>query len=184
MRKEDYMISDEELLVQFSSGDTQSGGILYERYKGILFSYFFHNCKNRERSEDLVQKTFEKIIRYREKFSGSGSFKSWMFSIARNAFKDDYVIHQKHYKIKETQSNHSYERADGFENYQLLEACLEKLSKEQRELLIMTKLKGMKYEEVGNIYGLTVTNVKTKVFRIMKELRAYRAILLQENLES
>lgn len=185
MSQEDHMITDEQLLADLAQGNSYAGGQLYQRYKGILFSYFYNNCKHRERSEDLVQRTFEKVLRYHKNYKGQGSFKSWIFSIARNNYLDNYDGFKKRNEVKEVvlkNQNPEFEYAHGYEDRQLLEACLDTLDVDQKELLILSKLKGMKYEEISEISGLTVSNIKIKVFRIMKELRKQRAILLDENI--
>jgi RNA polymerase sigma factor (sigma-70 family) len=67
------------------NGETEMMGILYERYKISVYSYFFKiTCGDREASEDLVQTVFYRAIRYRHSFTGQGSFANWLFRIARN----------------------------------------------------------------------------------------------------
>jgi RNA polymerase sigma factor (sigma-70 family) len=53
----------------------------------------------------------------------------------------------------------------------LLNKALRMLDDDKREMLTMIKLNDMKYQQVADIYGLSLSNVKTRIFRIMKELK-------------
>ncbi len=178
-------LTDELLMSQIQSGYLVACGTLYERYKKVLFAYFFNNCHNQEVSEDLVQTTFEKVIKYRKNYTGKGSFKSWMFAIARNAYIDEYKkkINRDSLKSDMTESvdlDKSYDPGSVHEDKELLWKSLQMLSAEKRELLVLTKIKGLKYKEVGEILQLSESNLKTRIYRIMKELKGHINYLMLE----
>ena len=52
-----------------------------------------------------------------------------------------------------------------------LRTALQKLDPEKREVLILSKLQGLKYKEIANLLGCTEGAVKVKVFRALKELK-------------
>ena len=70
------------------AGDLEKIGLLFERYKQILFAYFYRNTNHIHTSEDLVQNVFLRIIKYRQRFKGYGKFTTWMYHIARNVYLD------------------------------------------------------------------------------------------------
>lgn len=179
------VLTDELLMSQIQSGFLDACGTLYQRYKKVLFAYFFNNCHNQEVSEDLVQTTFEKVIKYRNNYTGKGSFKSWMFAIARNAYIDEYKKRKNHDLLKTdmTQSNALNMTHNPFsldEDRELLWKCLQMLSADKRELLVLTKIEGMKYKEVGEMLHLSESNLKTRIYRIMKELKEHINHLMLE----
>lgn len=138
-------------------------------------------------SEDLVQITFEKIIRYCKKFKSRSSVKHWIFTIARNAFIDNYHRAKKHtttelmgYESSLFDSENQESRMIKKEQEELLKRAMSILSPEKRELLAMVKLNEMKYKDVAEMYGMTVSNLKVKIFRIMKELKQHSALIKQE----
>ena len=63
---------------------------LFENNKVQLLNYFIRKGNNRALSEDLVQETFMRVLAYRTSFSGSSTFKSWMYGIARNTVAEHY----------------------------------------------------------------------------------------------
>lgn len=170
-------LSDNSLMLKVKEGDLQKLGLLFERYKSILFAYFFKLSKDQVLAEDLVQMTFLRVIKYKHAYRGEGSFKTWIFHIARNIHVDNWKKESRlGQKVNEdsTLSNlyHDDIETESKEaNILKLERAIEKLPAEKREIIILSKLKGMKYKEIGILLNLTESNVKIKVFRALKELK-------------
>lgn len=57
---------------------------IYEEYKRDIFIYLVSLTNDTSLSEDLVSETFLSAIKSINKFKGSSSIKTWLFSIARN----------------------------------------------------------------------------------------------------
>ena len=140
--------------------------------------------KDQELSEDLVQNTFLRILKYRHLFRGEGDFKTWMFHIARNVSND----HFRKNKIKNKESLENWEERLGHdenrfteirqvEEKEMLSMAMERLSEEKREVLLLSKYQEKKYKEIGEILGCSEGAVKVKVFRALEELRViYRQL--------
>lgn len=169
--------SDNQIMLQVKSGDIDKLGILFERYKIQLFSYFFRTTGNKSTSEDLVQTVFFRILKYREKFSGYGKFTSWMYHIAFNA-KVDHFRKNKRFQYSEDISQIEMESSQQTdspvlkkEEKHLLEKALNRLNDKQKEVLVLSKYQGLKYKEIANIMDCSEGNVKVKVFRALTELK-------------
>lgn len=172
-------ISDNALMVKVKNGDLDKLGLLFERYKKILFGFFYNINHDASLSEDLVQNTFMRILKYRNGFKGDGEFKVWMFHIARNVSHD----HFRKYKMKETDNVESWSDRLGDsaknrdedimhnEDMLMLQAAMRKLDQEKREVLTMSKLEGMKYKQIGEVLSCSEGAVKVKVFRALQALK-------------
>ena len=177
-------------MLKVKNGDLDHLGLLYERYKKQLFGFFYNLNRDKDLSEDLVQNTFIRIIKYKHGFKGDGEFKSWMFHIARNVNIDHF---KKNKKNNETDSLEAWqeEATDDVEtqlsidkegNLQLLEKAIDQLDYEKRELITMSKIKGIKYKEIGEVLSCSEGAVKVKVFRALRELKeVYEQIFLKTN---
>lgn len=74
--------SDMELLEAWQGGDSAAGRQLFERHFDGIFR-FFRN-KVGDQAEDLTQQTFLGCLKARDRFRGDSSFRTYLFSIARN----------------------------------------------------------------------------------------------------
>ena len=159
------------------AGEIDKMSILYERYKKPLYAYFFKlTAGDVQASEDLVHTVFYRVIRYKTGFTGQGSFAKWLFRIAHNAGidfhrKNRYVDNYKA-EIYATQvrlyENNDLEKE---EERALLEAAMNRLKADERELLVLGKIDCLKYKEIAEILNTTESNVKIKIFRALKKLK-------------
>lgn len=178
------VIADNALMLKVKAGDLDQLGLLFERYKRPLFSFFYRLCSDKNTSEDLVQNVFLRIIKYRHTFIGSGEFKTWMYHLARNIFADHLKKNQKQGQRDNLEKweehlldNSSVENQHHDEEIQLLNLALQKLSYERREVLILSRYQGLKYAEIAEIMQTTESNVKVIVHRALIELRKIYAQL-------
>lgn len=171
-------LSDNALMIKVRDGDVERLGLLFERYKRSLYGFFYGMNRSQEVSEDLVQNTFFRILKYRHLFRGEGDFRTWMFHIARNVSHDHY----RKDKIKGKDPIEDWEeRLSSFENtssqmehreeHHMLSLAMDRLPADKREILLLSKYQEKKYKEIGEILGCTEGAVKVKVFRALQELK-------------
>ncbi len=159
-------------------GETDKMGILYERYKMPLYAYFFKTtCGDREASEDLVHTVFYRAIKYKNTFTGKGSFANWLFRIARNAGLDHNTRNKKHSEsydadIRKVRSAMTDEDdIEKKDEIALLGFAMEKLEYEDREIIILGKIECLRYREIADILGTTESNIKIRMFRAIRKLK-------------
>lgn len=166
-------------MLKVRAGDLVKMGLLFERYHRELFGYMYHMCRRADVSEDIVQTVFYRMLKYRHTFTGEGSFRSWMYHLARNVLVD---TSQKNKWMYYHQDVADYaEKLDGgvaadelLEKEQeraLLHEALNGLSAENREVLVLSRFQELKYEEIAHILEITEGAVKVRVHRAMNELR-------------
>lgn len=165
-------------MLKVKSGDLDKLGLLYERHKKRLFGFFYNMEKSVGLSEDLVQNVFVRMLKYRNTYSGEGSFMAWMFSMARNVRYDYYKknrqrhadLSQLEYKIEDSENAETkMNRAD---DISLVQRAMLKLDVDKREVLVLSKFKEMKFSEIGNVLGCSEGAAKVKAHRALKDLRA------------
>jgi RNA polymerase sigma factor (sigma-70 family) len=171
-------LSDNSLMLKVKEGDLDKLGLLYERYKKLLFAFFYRMNQDKDLSEDLVQNVFIRIMKYRYTFRGDGAFKIWLLHIARN-------MNHEHFRKNKNRTGDSlegkYENLSGHQeeesardrddNLELLKMAIGRLGEEKREIIMLSKIDGIKYKEIGEILDCSEGAVKTKVFRALRELR-------------
>ncbi len=166
-------LTDEDLMTAVSQGNLDSMSFLFERYHVRIFNFLYKMCGDRTLSEDLTQEVFYKVIKYRSSYKG-GKFASWIYTIARNGLTNHYrkqkesvgSLDQVMYKLSE-------EHEDMNEEVTHLHNMMNKLNPQDKELLVLNKLQGIRYEELATITGGTTGAVKVKVHRALKKLKTY-----------
>src|SRR5262249_15136994 len=81
-------VADEQLMSQVRDGEVELLGVLYERHRTQLFSFFVRLTGDPTFSEDLVQESFLRMLKHRETFESIHRFTAWMYQIGRNVHID------------------------------------------------------------------------------------------------
>jgi len=168
-------LSDIELIALYKKkGDKQVVGELYKRYTKFAFSICIKYLKDQEVSKDAVMQVFEKLFDDLMKHQIL-NFKSWLHSVLRNHCL--HIIRDNAYKLtKEKEVLNSFDNLvenqfllyqegdDGFEErVENLEMELCNLSHEQRTCIELFYLKDKCYQEVAEITGFTMNQVKSHI---------------------
>jgi RNA polymerase sigma factor (sigma-70 family) len=170
---------DNQLMFRVKEGNLDQMGLLFDRHHRSLYGFFYHNTGLKDESEDLVQTVFMNMIRSRATFTGSHKFETWMYTIARNALKDHYRKNKRSSAFVDTEqvehqlqdSTTADEKIHRKEEEKLLKRALEQLNEIDRELIILSRYKEMKYQEIAVLLNLSEGAIKVRVHRAVKQLR-------------
>jgi len=171
------MLTDEAIMEKVKIGDINQMSSLFERHHSAVYSYFYRLTRKQSLSEDLTQNVFERIIKYRQSYNSMNKFKSWMFSVARNVHYDHYrknkIVPIDHENMQElnVKADCLNTTMDKKEKVQFLEKALNRLDKETKELIILTRIERLKYHEVAAIMQVSEGAIKLRVHRGMKKLK-------------
>lgn len=168
---------DAELMREVRDGRTAALATLFERHHARLYRFCLRMTGNRQASEDLVQDTFMRMLKYAKTFRGDMAFAPWMFRIARNACADhlrrsasDAISDGDLDARPAEQSGHDERMADD-QRADLLRRALLALPLERREVLVLSRYELKSYEEIAGALGCSVGAVKVRVHRAIKQLR-------------
>jgi RNA polymerase sigma-70 factor (ECF subfamily) len=166
-------------MLKVKNGDVDKMGLLYERYHRQLFRFIFNMTRQRELSEDIVQNIFLRMLKYPDGFMGFGEFKMWMYHIGRNAVYDHFRKMKKTPAQSDVKDFEEKIRGDDVtdshlekeEELKILEKAMDKLSDENRELLILCRFQELKYNEIAKILNTTEGAIKVRVHRALNQLK-------------
>jgi len=167
------LLPDEELMSQVRSGVGEMLGVLFDRYQMPLFNFFYKLTGSRSASEDLVQEVFFRILKYRQSYRPGTSFRAWMYQIARNARVDAFRRQRPEVGLEPEMEPAVVpsDSAQQKQETQMLYRALLQMPEEKKEVLILSRFQGLKYEEIAQLLGCEVNTVKTRVHRALQELR-------------
>jgi RNA polymerase sigma factor (sigma-70 family) len=75
------MEADHDVVARWRSGDQNAGRDLFARYFDQLHRFFSNKCSD---PDEMVQSTFMALLKARDQFEGRSSFRTYLFTIARN----------------------------------------------------------------------------------------------------
>ncbi|MGN6181405.1 MAG: RNA polymerase sigma factor, partial [Mucilaginibacter sp.] len=150
-------LTDNALMLSVKAGDLDKMGLLFERYHDYLYGFLFHMTNQKEQSEDMAQIVFYRMLKYRHTYTGNGEFVTWMFHLARNVLKDQGKQQQKHgfhdrideYEGKVAGSSRPDEQLEKKQQLEALDLAMERLSNDNREMLLLSKHQDLSYLEIG-----------------------------------
>lgn len=177
-------VGDELLMISVKGGILDALTPLFDRYHCKLYSFFLRLTFDRELSKDLTQNVFYRILKYRQGYREEYKFRSWMYQIARNVMADHYEKEKNQIKDNvsidrlsgawpevEMGQNEIETERDKSEMKRTLYRALSKLPADQREIIILSRFQGLKYDEIAEITGSSVGAIKVKAHRIIIKLR-------------
>jgi len=167
-------------MARVGAGELSKLAVLFERHHRALFRYFVSMTRSRELAEDLVQDVFFRMLRYRTSYDPERPFTAWMYQIARNASLDQAqkrgaeVVGIEEFLDRRAEpvspAPGPEERASRGQSLALLRRALDRLPEEKREILVLARFQGMKYEDIADVLGCETATVKVRVYRAMRAL--------------
>jgi len=181
--KSRFQESDRTLIQQIGAGDQKAFGILYDRYKTLVFSLAVKIAGNHETAEDITLDVFTQIWEKADRYhSEKGSVKGWVASIARYRAID--VLRRRKVRM-------DINRPQGF-NIQLetlpsndnpgkalelkvtrhkVSDAINRLPEDQQEVLAMAYFKGYTHRQIAEALNEPFGTVKTRIRLGLQKLR-------------
>lgn len=137
-----------------------------------VYRFIFKNLRHEEDARDVVQTAFEKLWRNRQEVDAARS-KSYLFTVAYHQMID-HIRKVKRISLREEFSEESRIQDKPVSNLRrVLEQALERLSETQRSLVLLKDYEGYSYDEIGQITGLSESQVKVYLHRARLQLKEY-----------
>lgn len=168
-------MTDEQLMSLVKAGQLDYLNEVFNRYSKRIYNYFLKSTLERSDSDDLTQDLFIRVMKYRNSYKDGHSVQFWIFQIARNMVKDHFrkmKVHKDQFNPVEVLPEMMEENREvELEREKKLHQAMKSLPDEKRELLVLSKFQGMKYEQIAAMRKTSVSNIKVQVHRTIKELK-------------
>jgi RNA polymerase sigma-70 factor (ECF subfamily) len=127
------------------------------------------------RADDLVQSCLTRAIAKQHLWQPGTDLRAWLFTILHNQHVNDVrrSVHEGIHVPVEEMAPVMIVHPNALAVLQLrdLEAAIAKLPQEQRQVILLVGLEGMRYEEVALILGIPVGTVRSRLSRGREQLR-------------
>lgn len=142
-----------------------------DQFSDNIFRFALKHLGNEMLANDVVQETFTKVWVKREQINGQ-KIKSYLFTTAYHTIIDSA---KKEARQGDVENCTEQGRQEGFEFdlKEVLDQALSKLPASQKSVVLLRDYEGYSYDEIAEITGLNVSQVKVYIFRARKALKAY-----------
>jgi RNA polymerase sigma-70 factor (ECF subfamily) len=184
--------SDQELIQRCLSGQTDSFGLLVERYQHRLYHSLIHVLGSSADAQDVAQDAFVHALEKLRTFRGQSAFYSWLFRIALNAAVSARRKNRRmSASVEATRERTGQEPMDQrvsaepshaldvSDRQRLVRQALGELPEEFRTVLVLKEMDGLPYEQIAEICECPVGTVRSRLHRARVELRGKLTVLLR-----
>jgi RNA polymerase sigma-70 factor (ECF subfamily) len=177
--------SNEELLAQCKRGDQSALEVLFRRHERPVYSLLYRMIGNHDDTEEALADVFVKVWRSAGSFRGDARFTTWLYHIAANTAKDrlrsrrgslemsfeDMTRDEEAFAATASAEEDPERAVLRAENSAKLSAAIRALSEEDRLLITLHHMQELSCDEMAEITGISVNNLKVKLFRARRKLR-------------
>jgi RNA polymerase sigma-70 factor (ECF subfamily) len=185
--------SDQELMQACAEGNMSAFEQLVDRHKDHLVNFFTGMCNDRTLAEDLAQDVFIKLFKARDRYRPSGSFTSYLFTIARNHWYD-YLRKEKRTPdsisletpvgndasgdelkglLEDESADEPFDELSEERRKEKLHELIGRLPEEQRMVIVLSCFEHRPHEEIGEVMDVPVGTVKSRKHLAIKKLKKW-----------
>jgi len=170
---------ENQVIQSVLEGDKDAYAILVNIYKDRIFNLAYRMTGNYDDASDLAQETFIRAFENLHRFDLERPFFTWLYTIGlniiRNHLKKDK--RQRHHESGTVSDHGRYDTAgdpegDAMtrENTQMIEQCMEGLSAEMREAVILRFFQDVSFDDMADIMGISSSAAKMRVYRGLERI--------------
>jgi len=181
-------VSDEELMIKCRNGDMSAFELLVSRYQNAILNFIYRLIGDYHRAEDLSQETFLRMFKSASKYEPRAQFKNWLYRIAVNLCKNEVRDRQRHglssledfmtdddgkinYAVLKDFSQMPDVLYEKKEQQILIRQAIDSLPENQRLAIIMVTYQHLRYDEIADALGCSISAVKSLIHRARQNLK-------------
>lgn len=162
----------DKCIEETATGNMEGFRNLYEETKSSVYGFALSILKNPDDAEDVLQDCFVKIYGAAGDYKSQGKPLAWMFTITRNLCLQLIRDKQKTADISEEDWEKFIGVSDhvSIEDNIVLNEVLNTLDEEDRQIVVLHAVSGMKHREIADFMKIPLSTVLSKYNRSLKKL--------------
>ncbi len=164
----------ESLLAGIGQGNREAFDTLYRATDRMLYAYALSLTRNHQDAQDIMMETYLKIRSAAHLYKPQGKPLAWIFTIARNLVRSHQRTAGREVLFSDgSETEFAFDPSDRAEDALVLRAALRCLSEEERQIVVLHAVSGMKHRELAELLSLPLSTVLSKYARALAKLKAY-----------
>jgi RNA polymerase sigma factor (sigma-70 family) len=161
-----------DLGARLAAGDEGAIDACYAALGPMVLGYL-RRFVARDEAEDVLQRVFYEVWRYRDRYDPTRSLEAWVLGIARKRAIDQ--LRRRHAKVVPIEelrdvAGDGRELAERYARANEVRGALERLPREQREVLALAYFGDRTQSEIAERLGVPLGTVKARTFRGLRRL--------------
>lgn len=182
------MEHSESLIINARSGDEYAFNRLVSLWYKRIYNFCYKYFGSHDTAMEATQKTFIAVHKSFHTLQSTDRFKSWLYRIAlnkcheeeRGVFRKKMVsmfnssdegVSSQVEQMPDAVSSNADKRMLKKEMAELVAKCLNELSSEQREVVIMKEYEGLKFREIAETLNISENTAKSRLYYGLSALR-------------
>lgn len=163
----------DDLLDRVRQGDRDALQRLYEAISKEVYGYALSVVQNEHDAQDVLQDSFLSIVHGAKTYRPQGKAKAWIYTIVHNRCVQVLRTRQKTTPLSEDEEQGWIDDRIPCttEDRLALSACMNRLSDEERQIVVLHAVSGFRHREIAQILHLALPTVLSKYSRALKKLR-------------
>lgn len=163
----------EDCILRIARGDREALAWLYEETHAAVYGFVLSILKNKFDAEDAAHDVYIQIWKKAGSYTARGKPMAWIFTMARNLalMQLREQAHRVELTPEDWQAMFAGAPAVDSSDRLMLEALLAHLSAEERQIVTLHAMTGLKHREIAEILDLRLATVLSKYNRALKKLR-------------
>jgi len=181
------ILTDEQLVVEYNKGDEKSLELLIQRYLTRVYQFAYKYLQNQDEAEDMAQEVFVKVWKNVKKFKADFKFKTWIYTITKNACLDflkkknrpvvfsDLDNEENNWGFVDSLADtrpSALEVIKSQEGVKALNFAVEELAPVYRSTVNLRYNEDLKFREIAEVLNESIDTIKTRHRRAIKSLKS------------
>lgn len=162
----------DRLLLRVGQGDREAFARLYSLTRGAVYALALSLLRDAHEAQDVAQDVYVKVWESAPAYRPQGSPMAWLLTVARNMARSRLRRSGRQVDLDEEAWRAIPAAAPDVEDRQLLQGALARLGEEEREIVLLHAVTGLKHREIAQLLELPLSTVLSKYHRGLKKLRA------------
>jgi RNA polymerase sigma-70 factor (ECF subfamily) len=172
-------MNEQTIIRDIVEGNTALFGTLVERYQNMAITIAFRLTGNMQDAEDIVQNAFVKAFHNLHRFQQKSKFSTWLFrivyttslsAISKNTQKKQYIDYQYFAEGESAFTWDHIAEMEKEEQKKIINQALVQLHPSETLVISLYYWEDFSVKEVSEVSGLSIENVKIKLYRGRKNL--------------
>lgn len=163
----------DRLLLAVGAGDREALARLYEETRGAVYAAALGVLRNHHEAQDVTQEAFVRIWENAPGYRSQGSPMAWMLTITRNLALMSLRREGRKGELspEEWESIPAGEEQEAAEDRMALREALASLDSEERQVILLHAVSGLKHREIAGVLGRPLSTVLSRYQRGLKKLK-------------